>query len=146
MHLIISIFRKQSPSVLYKNSVFKNFTKFTGKHLSWSLFLNKVGVLRTPIMLKKRLRHRCFPVNFAKYLWTSTLWSICHWLLLDFCIDFERTITYHKIFFWENQTILKFRDSPHQYGIIHLVGSQNFPKKTNISYPMIRTGFSEWTY
>ena len=32
-----------------------------------SLF-NKVAGLRPVILLKKRLWHRCFPVNFAKFL------------------------------------------------------------------------------
>ena len=48
---------------LVKISVLKNFTKFTGKHLCRSLFFNKVA----------GLRHRCFPVNFAKFLRTSFL-------------------------------------------------------------------------
>ena len=40
-----------------KKVVFRNFTKFTGKHLCQSLFFNKVA----------GLRHRCFPVNFVKF-------------------------------------------------------------------------------
>ena len=36
-------------------SVFKNFVIFTGKHLCWSFFI------------KKRLQHRCCPVNIAKF-------------------------------------------------------------------------------
>ena len=51
-----------------KKCVFKNFAKFTGKHLSQSLFLNKVGGLRPAILLRKTSWHRCFPVNFAKFL------------------------------------------------------------------------------
>ena len=46
-----------------KKCVFINFAKFTGKHLCWSLFFNKVADL-----LKKRLKHRSFPVNFAEVL------------------------------------------------------------------------------
>ena len=42
--------------------------KFTGKNLCQSLFFNKVGGLRPGTLLKKRLRHRFFPVNFAKFL------------------------------------------------------------------------------
>ena len=49
----------------------KNFTKFTGKHLCPSIFFNKVAIL-----LKKRLWHRCFPVNFKKFLRTLFLTSI----------------------------------------------------------------------
>ena len=41
------------------------FAKFTGKHTCQSLFFNKVACPR-PTLLKKRLWHRCFPLNFAK--------------------------------------------------------------------------------
>ena len=46
--------------------VLKNFTKFTGKRPCQSLFFNKVAGLRHATLLKKRLWHRCFPVNCAK--------------------------------------------------------------------------------
>ena len=49
-----------------RKCVLRNFTKFTGKHLCQSLFFKKVVGLR-------RLRYRCFPVNFAKFLRTSFL-------------------------------------------------------------------------
>ena len=45
-----------------KKGVLKNLAKLTGKHLCQSLW---PGTL-----LKKRLWHRRFPVNFAKYLRT----------------------------------------------------------------------------
>ena len=45
--------------------VLKNFAKFTGKHRSQSLFLNKVAGLTAVTLLIKRLWHRCFPVNFC---------------------------------------------------------------------------------
>ena len=53
-----------------KKGVLRNFAKFTGKHLCQSLFLNKVAGLTPATLLKKRLWHRCFPVNFAKFLRT----------------------------------------------------------------------------
>ena len=59
-----------SEGVLYKG-VFKNLAKFTGKHLHWSLFFNKNAGLRSESLLKKRLQHRRFPVNFATFLKTS---------------------------------------------------------------------------
>ena len=34
---------------------------------SQSLKFGKVAGLRPPTLLKKRLRYRCFPVNFAKF-------------------------------------------------------------------------------
>ena len=53
-----------------KKCVLRNFAEFTEKHLCQSLFFNKVSGLRTATLLKKRLWHRCFPVNFAKFLRT----------------------------------------------------------------------------
>ena len=55
-----------------KMDVLKNFGKFTGKHMCQRpLFYSKVAVLRPATLLKKRLWHRCFPVNFARFLGTS---------------------------------------------------------------------------
>ena len=51
----------------------KNFTKFIGKRLCQSLFFNKVAGLRPANLLKKRLRHKCFSVNFVKFLRTDFL-------------------------------------------------------------------------
>ena len=50
-----------------------NFAKFTGKHLCQSLLFNKVAGLRPATLLKKRLWHKPFPVNFAKLLRTPFL-------------------------------------------------------------------------
>ena len=54
--------------------VLENFTKFTGKHLCWSHFFNKVTSLKPSTLLKKRLQHRFFPVNFAKFLRTPFIY------------------------------------------------------------------------
>ena len=62
--------------------VLKNFIKFTGKHLCQSLFFNKVA----GFLLKKRLWHRCFPVNFAIFLITPFLHNTSGRLLLYFII------------------------------------------------------------
>ena len=44
-----------------------------------SLFFNKVADLRPATLLKKRLWHRCFPMDFAKFLkalfFTEHLWA-----------------------------------------------------------------------
>ena len=53
-----------------KKDVLKNFPKFAVKYLCQSLLFNKVADLRPATLLKKRLYHRCFPVNFAKFLRT----------------------------------------------------------------------------
>ena len=69
------------PEVLFKKGVLRNLTKFTGKHLCQSLFLNKVAGLRPTTLLKKKLWYKYFPVNFVKFL--RTPFYIEHlWLLL----------------------------------------------------------------
>ena len=69
----IHIHQKQPPDLSYKNGGLKNFAKFIGKHLCQSLFLNKIAVLRSAALLKKRLWHRCFLGNFVKFLKTPFL-------------------------------------------------------------------------
>ena len=46
--------------MLYKKGVLKNFTKFTRKHMHWSLFFNKVVGLRPATLLKKENRTQIF--------------------------------------------------------------------------------------
>ena len=46
-----------------------------------SLF-NKVAILKANDFIKKRLKHKCFPVNIAKFLRTLILKNICERLLL----------------------------------------------------------------
>ena len=65
-----------------KKKVLRNFAKFTGKPLCQRFFLNKVAGLRPATLVKKRLRHRCFPVNFAIFLRTPFLTEHLWWLLL----------------------------------------------------------------
>ena len=63
--------RNSRPKVFFKKSVLRNFAKFIGKHLRQNLVYNKVADPAT--LLKKRLWHRWFPVNFAKFLRTPFL-------------------------------------------------------------------------
>ena len=63
--------RSSRPEVFCKNGALKNLAEFTGKHLCQSPFFNKVAGLRP--LLKKRLWHRCFPVNFASFLRTCII-------------------------------------------------------------------------
>ena len=48
--------------------------------------LNKLAGFKTCNFLKKRLQHRCFPVNIAKFLRTLILMKICEQLLLQFLL------------------------------------------------------------
>ena len=65
-----------------RKGVLRNFAKFTGKQLCKSLFFNKVAGLSPATLLKKRLLHRCFPVNFVKFLGISFLQNTSGRLLL----------------------------------------------------------------
>ena len=55
-----------------------------------SLIFNKVGRLRSAILLKKRLWNRCFPANFVKFLRTIFLTEHLKWLLLCFVPLFNK--------------------------------------------------------
>ena len=63
-----------------KKGVLKTFAKFTGKDLCQSLCLIKLQALAPDI---KRPWHRCFPVNFAKFIRTSFLTEHLRWPLLS---------------------------------------------------------------
>ena len=84
------IFRSSRPQVFCKNGVVRNFAKFTGKHLCQSRFFNKVAGLRPATLLKKWLWHRCFPVNFVKFIRTPFIIEHLCWLHLNFHIKICR--------------------------------------------------------
>ena len=71
--LILTHFRGSRPEVFFKKGVLRNFAELTGKHLCQRLFFNKVVGLKPATLLKKRLWHKCFPVNFANFLKTTFL-------------------------------------------------------------------------
>ena len=62
-----------------KKCVHRIFSKFKEKHMCQGLFFNKVAGLT---LFKKRLWHRCFPVNFEKFLRTPCLKNTSGRLLL----------------------------------------------------------------
>ena len=64
----MTFYRSSHQRCSMQKDVRRNFTKFTEKNLYQSLTFNKVAGLRPATLLKKRLWHRCFPVNFAKFL------------------------------------------------------------------------------
>ena len=75
-HIYLYRFKRIEP-VIRRCSVKKVFLdisqKFIGKRLCQSLFFNKVAGLKPTALLVKSLWHRCFPVNFAKFLRTAFL-------------------------------------------------------------------------
>ena len=60
----------------------QNSQENTCARVSFLIKLQAVPGLRPATLLKKRLRHRCFPVNFAKFLRTPFLTEHLRWLLL----------------------------------------------------------------
>ena len=77
--------QKQPPEVFYEKRCSLNFRRIQGNHLFQSLFFSKVAGLRSATLLKRRLWHRCFPVNFVKFLRTLFLQNTSRRLLLTIC-------------------------------------------------------------
>ena len=90
-------FQKQPPEVFYEKRCSWNFTEFTVKHLCQSLSFHKVAELRPVTLLNKRIWHRCFPVNFTRFLKTSFLKENLRWLLLPFPL-ISKDLPLSKIF------------------------------------------------
>ena len=99
------------PEVLCKKGVLKNFEKFAGKNLCWSLSLTVTGL-------------KCFHVNFAKFLRTPNLNTFsngCVWKSCPFgsnCtitdpICWNNFLTYHGLIllYYLRQKILKQKTS-----------------------------------
>ena len=64
-----------------KKGVLRNFAKVTRKHLRQRLISNKAA--RLEFFFKNSLWHKCFSVNFAKFLRTLLLQSTTGQLLLS---------------------------------------------------------------
>ena len=85
-------YRSSRPEVFCRRGILRNFAKFTGKNLCQSLFFNKVADLRPATLLKKKLWHRCFPADFAKFLRTPICTEHLQWLLLKFISHHTKNI------------------------------------------------------
>ena len=94
-----SISRSSRLQTFFKTGVLKNFAKFTGKHLCQN---------QPATLLKNRLWHSCFPVNFAKFLRTPFFTEQLRWLLLNHRIQHHG----HFVYLLErNDCSLKFKHS-----------------------------------
>ena len=62
---IRSINTSSCPDVFGKNVALKYFAEFTGKYLHRTLFFSNFTDLSLTTLLKKRLQHLCFPMNFV---------------------------------------------------------------------------------
>ena len=74
------IYRSSHRRCSVRKSVLRNFAKVTGIYLCQELYFNKV---RHAALLKQRLQHRCFPLNFAKFLRTPFLHNTSGRLFLN---------------------------------------------------------------
>ena len=79
-----SILRSSRPEEFCKNGLYKNFTKFAGKHLCRSFCFNKAADLT--------LTHRHFPARLAKFL--RTLFFIVHFQCYLFIFVFLIVLMY----------------------------------------------------
>ena len=68
-------YRGSRPDVFFEKGILKKISKTTMS----SSFLIKLQPCS--LQYQKSLRHRCFPVSFAKFLRTYNLWNPCKWLL-----------------------------------------------------------------
>ena len=71
-HFVLFHFRSSRVEMFCKKGVLRTFEKFRRIYLCQGLFFSKVAGLKpaTLLLLKKRLWHGWFPVNFAKFLRT----------------------------------------------------------------------------
>ena len=91
-----------------KKGVLKNLTKFTGKYLRQSCSFNEVLGLWSVTLLKKKLRHKFFPVSFTDFLGTTFLQNTSQRLLLQqiFCgISFNK-LQFFKLSLISLRTVL----------------------------------------
>ena len=105
-----------------------------------SLFFNKVTCLRSATLLKKRLRCRCFPTNFVKFLITPFPTEHLRWLPL-FCYfysdqrfinplsvndEYTRIAVTFEIRYWRvysQKNIMKCGQLYHLAGNLHIVAT-----------------------
>ena len=82
VHLRSKMFKSSRRRYFIKKAAL--FSIFTWEHLCWILFFFKEVVdLQTCNLIKKRLQHRCFPVNILKsteHLFWRTYSNGCFWM------------------------------------------------------------------
>ena len=136
-------FRRSRPEVFCKKGVLRKFTEFAGKHLCQSLFFNKFAGLKPVTLLKMRLWHSCFPVNFLKFLRTPFYIEYLRWLLLRVVLSFfyfDKQILCLFIYtkYLIQATFLVFNKVPEQaYKRLALLTRKSFKK--SFIYLEIRT-------
>ena len=85
--LLVMFFHVGNRFQMFFKAGIKSFAIFTGKHLCWSLFLIKLQDWRLAFSLKKKLQHRCFHINIARFLKTAFLWNTFHFTFPQVMMD-----------------------------------------------------------
>ena len=98
-----------------KKGVLRNFAEFIGKNLSESLFWWSCRPEAATLLIK-RLWHRCFPVNFAKFPRTTFLQNTAGRLLLN-----QTSLFFWKISVW----VIQLRS----WGVLYLWTISTFYKR-----------------
>ena len=89
----MSTFRSSHRRCSLKKVIVRNFANFTGNTCA-RVFFNKVTGLTPATLFKKRHWHRCFPVNFSKFLRTPFLQKTSGELLLNIFSDGNKAIAF----------------------------------------------------
>ena len=82
-------FRSSRSQMSFKIRYFWKFLNIYRKTRVLELLYNKFAVLQVCKFIKKRLQHRCFPLNIAKFLRTTLL--IEQQIFLKLCLKPART-------------------------------------------------------
>ena len=86
-----SFIKKQPPVGFSKKGVFKKFHKIHLKTPMLKSYFNRVSGLRAVTLLKKRFQHRCFQVNFMKFLRTPFLQNTS---VICLTVSFHKEVLY----------------------------------------------------
>ena len=96
--------------------------------------------LRPATLLKKSLWHRCFPMNFAKFLGTPFLQNTFGRLLLYlFWLKTLKNLTSQKISKWEIQQLLALSMQINQQTMILRLGHYAIRNQGKVSAALVRT-------
>ena len=78
--------QKQPPEVFYNKKLFLKISQYSQENTRVSCNF-----------IIKRLQHRCFPVNIAKFLGTSIMKTICEQLFLKVQVAISKAMRYIQI-------------------------------------------------